>query len=299
MRKLQFLFTKILTTHRVGKFEQHIATHGSPVDKARIFSNDGSFAGAWLFSVPKNDKSIIAAETFRKCCRLRLGMSFNELPTTCCCRGHKVIDRTNPCHFWACPEFKHLCTDRHNAIQAEIKALANSAGLRVDDRKLTVFRVTNDDDGKRPDLLIPTMGEDGRNLLVDITIGHPTCPSYVTQAAHTRHYTLNELHRRKNVKYLQRCTEINSSFMPLAFESFGAVSADTAMLIAKLVSKAADLSNIPYSVLLSYWRKRISTTLQVQNARILMLSATRILAKGGGADEAFDMNALLESVHNH
>lgn len=297
-RKLQFLFTKVFTTHRVCKFEQHIAAHGSPADKARIFSNDGSFAGAWLFSVPKNDKSIIAAETFRKCCRLRLGMAFNELPTTCCCRGHKVIDRTNPCHFWACPEFKHLCTDRHNAIQAEIKALANSAGLRVDDRKLTVFRVTNDDDGKRPDLLIPTMGEDGRNLLVDITIGHPTCPSYVTQAARTRHYTLNELHRRKNVKYLQRCTEINSSFMPLAFESFGAVSADTVTLIAKLVSKAAELSNIPYSVLLSYWRKRISTTLQVQNARILMLSATRILAKSG-ADEAFDMNALLESVHNH
>ena len=86
--------------------------------------------------------------------------------------------------------------------------------------------------------------------------------------------------------------------MPLAFESFGAVSADTVTLIAKLVSKAAELSNIPYSVLLSYWRKRISTTLQVQNARILMLSATRILAKSG-ADEAFDMNALLESVHNH
>ena len=74
--------------------------------------------------------------------------------------------------------------DRHNAIQADIKALANCAGLRVDDRKLTVFRVITDgDDGKQPDLLIPNLGEDGRNLLVDITIGHPTCPPYVSQAA--------------------------------------------------------------------------------------------------------------------
>ena len=88
--------------------------------------------------------------------------------------------------------------------------------------------------------------------------------------------------------------------MPLAFESFGAVSEDTVKLMARLASKAAELTNIPYSVLLSYWRKRISTTLQVQNARILMVSAARILARGGGRpDEAFDANALLESVHNH
>ena len=94
----------------------------------------------------------------------------------------------------------------------------------MDDKKLTVFRVTADDDGTRPDLLIPTLGKDGRNLLVDITVGHPTCASYVTHASHTRHYTLKKLHVAKNNKYKQRCHEIDSSFMPLAFESFGAVS---------------------------------------------------------------------------
>ena len=88
--------------------------------------------------------------------------------------------------------------------------------------------------------------------------------------------------------------------MPLAFESFGAVSEDTAKLMAQLMSMAAELTNILYSVLLSNWRKRISTTLQVRNARILIVSAAQILAKGGGrADEAFDGNALLESIHNH
>jgi hypothetical protein len=65
----------------------------------------------------------------------------------------------------------------------------------------------------------------------------------------------------------QRCHEIDSSFMPLAFESFGAVSEQTVALMANLVSKAAELSMIPYSVLLSYWRKHISTTLQIHNAR--------------------------------
>ena len=298
-KKLQFLFSKALSKDRVDQFEKRVVEQGSPSDKARTLSNDGSFAGAWLFTVPKNPKTTIEKETFRKCCRLRLGLAFNELPGTCSCRAHKVIDRVNPCHLWACPEFKYLLTHRHDAIQADIKALANSAGLRVDDRGLTVFRAIDNDDGKRPDLLIPNLGEDGRNLLVDITIGHPTCPSYVTRAAVVPHHTLDRLHRQKNTKYLDRCTEINSSFMPLAFESFGAVSEDVVKLMANLVSKAAEVTKVPYSVLLSYWRKRISTTLQVHNARILMLSSAQILSRGSGRrEEAFDCQALLESVHN-
>jgi hypothetical protein len=51
--------------------------------------------------------------------------------------------------------------------------------------------------------------------------------------------------------------------MPLAFESFGAVSEQTVVLMANLVSKAAELSMIPYSVLLSYWQKRISTIIML------------------------------------
>ena len=103
--KEKHLFTKAMTKDRVDRFERYIEAHSSPVDKARILNNDGSFAGAWLFAVPKNDKTIIEAEMYRKCGRLRLGLSFNELTTTCSCRKHKVIDRTNPCHLWACPEF--------------------------------------------------------------------------------------------------------------------------------------------------------------------------------------------------
>jgi hypothetical protein len=90
-KKLQFLFSKALMQARVTQFEQQMATNGTPADKARILSNDGSFAGAWLFSVPKNDKSIIPPEAFRKSCLLRLGLPFEELPTHCCCRHHVVI----------------------------------------------------------------------------------------------------------------------------------------------------------------------------------------------------------------
>ena len=119
------------------------------------------------------------------------------------------------------------------------------------------------------------------------------------RAADTPHYTLNLLHNNKNRKYLNRCTEIGASFMPMAFESFGAVSEDVMTVMSQLVCYAAENTSIPYSVLLSYWKKRISTTLQVQNARIIMMASAAILARTGRRDPAFDCNVLMETIHNY
>ena len=46
--------------------------------------------------------------------------------------------------------------------------------------------------------------------------------------------------------------------------------------------RAASLNNIPYSVLLSYWRRRIATTLQVYNARIINQAYVTLNDYGGG-----------------
>lgn len=296
-KKLQFLYAKVLSSKRVQNYERRISREGSQADKARTYSNDGSFAGAWLFTVPKNANTTIPNETFRKCCKLRLGLVFEELPRRCLCRANTVID-TAGVHFFSCPYFSGLWKERHDAIQNDYKVLASTAGVRADDRKLTVFRENEEGDGKRPDLLIPNLGDNGRDLLLDFVIGHPTCPTYLGRAAREKHATLKNRERYKNDKYLQRCININKSFMPMAFESFGAASEGSLKLMANLVSRASELTSIPYSVLLSYWRKRISTTLQVQNARIIMEASARLLAGRGRRDEAFDRDAIMESVHN-
>jgi hypothetical protein len=83
--------------------------------------------------------------------------------------------------------------------------------------------------------------------------------------------------------------------MPLAFESFGAVSERTVALMAN-VSKAAELSMIPYSMLLSYWQKRISTTLRSYPHDVYYSDPSQ---ERGRLEEAFDANALMESVHNN
>ena len=78
--------------------------------------------------------------------------------------------------------------------------------------------------------------------------------------------------------YLERCERIGASFMPLVFETFGRVSDDVTKLLKSLVRRASEISHIPYATLLSYWRRRLSTALQVGNAEYLMSAIKRILA---------------------
>ena len=68
-----------------------------------------------------------------------------------------------------------------------------------------------------------------------------------------------------------------------------------------LVSRAAATSHIPYSMLLSYWMKRLSTGIQIGNAEYLLSASRRIAAhtqRGlavavSGAEDA----AQLERLH--
>ena len=57
--------------------------------------------------------------------------------------------------------------------------------------------------------------------------------------------------------------------MSLAFKSFGLASKEVVNLISSLAAKASELSNSPYEYVLSYWKKRISTTLQVGTAKFI------------------------------
>ena len=58
--------------------------------------------------------------------------------------------------------------------------------------------------------------------------------------------------------------------MPLAFESFGLVGKDVVSLISSLAEKVSELRSLPYVLLLSYWKKRLSTTLQIGTAKFIM-----------------------------
>ena len=86
---------------------------------------------------------------------------------------------------------------------------------------------------------------------------------------------LNTVYVFKNeffVKFIYiyiRCNAFDSDFVALAFETYGGTSERFEKLIERISSKAAEFNNIPYHILLNYWKKRISTTLQIGNVSII------------------------------
>ena len=102
-------------------------------------------------------------------------------------------------------------------------------------------------------------------------------------------------------KYDQHCREIGATFHAAAFEIFGSTSAETEDLIEKLVKRAAERRHIDYPILLSYWRKRISTTIQLGNADYLFRANSKILHRTHGqreqAPEDFLQDVMREKVH--
>ena len=136
---------------------------------------------------------------------------------------------------------------------------------------------------------------------MDATFGDPRGQTNVDRAWNTRGYVINTLNSKKVAKYGHLCDAIGVEFHAGAFEIFGSTSDSTEKLIERLVARAAEKNHIPYPHLLSYWRKRFSTCIQLGNADLLFKASTRILTRSQGLQptpaEAFLQEVLREHVH--
>ena len=265
-RKLQQFYSSYLSRLSVKSYEDHIRLHGTEHDKARIFSNDGSFAGAWLYAVPERHERHMDNLTFRRCIMLRLGIPFHDRPQRCKCANHPVID-SHVDHILNCKKFSAAKIARHDAITADIKSLCKMATIHFSDPVLGHLRTPEDNDNKAADGCLT--GYRDKPVYIDITISNPTSSSYIAKSANLSHYTIGEREEEKNKKYSDRCRAINSEFMPLAFEIYGARSKIFDDFLRSVVKTASKGNSIPYSILLSYWRRRISTTLQIYFAKLV------------------------------
>ena len=188
----------------------------------------------------------MSPEQFRLACLFRLGLKLPVVPSFCrAC--HAQID-PNGIHLFSCVHYRQLLTHRHDAIVRDLKELASQAGVQAQDKNLTLFRVEDEEDGHRPDLLLKNHGTNGRDLYLDITVSHPTCSSYVGSASKERGFTIMKKIKEKNDKYKQKCENLGHCFLPLAFESYGLASKDVVEVISSLAEKASDLLCIPYAL---------------------------------------------------
>ena len=68
----------------------------------------------------------------------------------------------------------------------------------------------------------------------------------------------------------------------MAFEFYGACSEKFEDFLKKMMKAASDVNHVPCSVLLNYWRKHFSATLQTFNARLITQAHLVIFDNGGG-----------------
>ena len=59
---------------------------------------------------------------------------------------------------------------------------------------------------------------------------------------------------------------------------FGKTSNEVLKLVHDLVEKAAEIKQLSFSRLLSYWKRRIATTLQRENALFILNSSAHVLS---------------------
>jgi hypothetical protein len=279
-KKSQHFYFTLLTRASVKEFEEDIVLHGTLHDKARTLSNDGSLAGAWLHNIPKKDELHMNNHDFRVAVQLRLGKPFRDRPTRCKCTKKPSID-AHCDHIMCCKLFNEDIKARHDALCKNFQSLTNHAGLTFIRPKLGELRTPHHDDSLAADGCVKGLFDKATHI--DVTIANPTGQTYLRMGAHSqRHLAIKTRGKYKEDKYKNRCQQIDRKFMPLAFEIYGSCSEKVDSLIKSLVHRAASLNNIPYSVLLSYWRRRIATTLQVYNARIINQACVTLNDYGGG-----------------
>jgi len=94
----------------------------------------------------------------------------------------------------------------------------------------------SDEDQLRPDLQLLL---DQHNLLIDVTIVHPTCPSHLHKSQ-TQLKTAHQACEAKKNKYKQLAEQQKAVFIPFAIESFGGLSHSARNLIRTIATFAND-----------------------------------------------------------
>jgi hypothetical protein len=63
-KKTQHFYSDFINRSRAKEVEEMLMDNDNATNKARFHSNEGSFAGAWLFNVPTDKHSTIPSNDF-------------------------------------------------------------------------------------------------------------------------------------------------------------------------------------------------------------------------------------------
>ncbi|XP_065834209.1 uncharacterized protein [Oscarella lobularis] len=131
-------------------------------------------------------------------------------------------------------------------------------------------------DFKRPDISIYDY-QDGKKLLLDVSIIHPQRPGCLPQSHSTNGAAAIYRDTEKSTKYRAEATSLGYLFEPLTFEVFGRWSPVAVDFFKKIVRRPSIefLDDRPAAA--RYWRRRFAVCLLRLNAQILLRKVTLLV----------------------
>ena len=193
------------------------AVDGTPaIDRThriRITSAAAKSGNGWLTQHPSEPAYTMTNEAMRAALHLRLGTQPLHV-TTCplCSQQRPAHDHMHWCSYLR----GGVVTDRHDRIKHTLAHLARNLGCHVTIEPRDYDREHDVD--ARSHLLIT--GRHGR-WMIDVSIVHPTFPSYLSSNASNDGKRGEERERVKTRKYQQLARELRYDFVPFVIESYG------------------------------------------------------------------------------
>ena len=142
-------------------------------------------------------------------------------------------------------------------------------------------------------------------ILADVTITHPSPSNQpITPAMITPLHFARAAEERKIRRYERAASAMSHKFIPLAIETFGALGKRIDKMLKDLANRYfrsiqnQDPEFNAKSVLMRYWRSKISCCLQKANAKLLISKENRIRAntRQGTPPNAPDLSEVLSII---
>lgn len=200
-------------------------------DYARVLSVTNAYASRWVVASASTDELRLSDHVFCNAVRLRVGLPPDAIlePQICICGAEYTC-----WHALCCKKCKRTSvTVRHNVVTNLIAQTIRGIGgvACVEPARLDV------DTRKRPDIRIVV---EGKVLLVDVTIRHPTAASHIDKAQ-VALGAAKAAEESKLRKYQSMAEHQGARFVAFACETYGAIGESAQRLIAAIGIAADDL----------------------------------------------------------
>ena len=282
-RKLQHRLT-VDASHK--RSEEVIKSMNSERHVARIRSLHGKGAGAWLEVIPTSDKNALKPNEFRvaSCMRLGAGLPFSRLLKTCDCGTE--LDREGyhllTCKYGGGPVWTH-----NSIVSAWSDCLSDLLiPHQIEPRQRFV------DNENRPDITLYDT-DTGITKECDVSIAHPWSKDIIKGAAREGGHAAAKREAAKSKKYSEESLADGSKpiVVPLVFEHFGRWGLKADELMNELGKKARGFDGRRIAVeFKTFWRKRLSITLQKCNSRVILRKLSRLSVRSLGDDSVLGVD---------